>query len=161
MFLLFLNHGLRKALAILTFSYQVTIYYHQDRVTKGGGVALYVKDHLQCTVSLSKSVPKLLELLVLKIKLSINSSLSVAVCYRPPSAPLCSLTVLSELLAPHISSEFIRLGDLNWDMSNPPNLVVQQFDALNLYQIKSTRLNLKSPSSATLIDVILTNAPSN
>ena len=137
--------------------------FRQDRATKGGGVALYVKNHLQCTVSLSKSVPKLLELLVLKIKLCNNFSLSVAVCYRPPSAPLCSLTVLSELLAPHISSEFILLGDLNWDMSNPPDLVVQQFDALNLYQIISepTRLNLKSPSSATLIDVILTNAPSN
>jgi len=135
----------------------------QDRATKGGGVALYVKDHLQCVVSLSKSVPKLFELLVIKIKLSNNFSLSVAVCYRPPSAPLCSLTTLSELLAPHISSEFILLGDLNWDMINPPDLVTQQFDALNLYQIISepTRLNLKSPSSATLIDVILTNAPSN
>ncbi len=137
--------------------------FRQDRATKGSGVALYVKNHLQCTILLSKSVPKLLELLVLKIKLSNNFSLSVAVCYRPPSAPLCSLTVLSELLAPHISSEFILLGDLNWDMTNPPELVTQQFDALNLFQIISepTRHNLKSPSSATLIDVILTNAPSN
>ena len=137
--------------------------FRQDRATKGGGVALYVKDHLQCVVSLSKSVPKLFELLVIKIKLSNNFSLSVAVCYRPPSAPLGSLTTLSELLAPHISSEFILLGDLNWDMNNPPDLVTQQFDALNLYQIISepTRVNLKCPSSATLIDVILTNAPSN
>ena len=59
--------------------------FRQDRATKGGGVALYVKDHLQCTVALSKSVPKLLELLVLKIKLCNNFSLSVAVCYRPPT----------------------------------------------------------------------------
>ena len=40
--------------------------FHQDRVTKGGGVALYVKDHLRCTTSPSKSVPKLLEPLVLR-----------------------------------------------------------------------------------------------
>ncbi|XP_031704084.1 uncharacterized protein LOC116383988 [Anarrhichthys ocellatus] len=137
--------------------------FRQDRSTKGGGMAIFVKDHLQCSVTLSKSVPKQFELLLLKIKLSTNFTLSVAVCYRPPSAPACTLRALGELLAPHISSEFVLLGDLNWNMINPPDLVTQQFDALNLFQIVSepTRYNLKSPSSATLIDIILTNTPSN
>lgn len=72
-------------------------------------------------------------------------------------------TALGELLAPHISYEFVLLGDLNWDMINPPDLVIQQFDALNLFQLitEPTRHNLKSHSSATLIDIILTNTPSN
>ena len=43
--------------------------FRQDRATRGGGVAMYVKDHLQCTVVLPKSVPKQLELLVLKLRL--------------------------------------------------------------------------------------------
>lgn len=100
---------------------------------------------------------------VLKLELSNNFSLSVAVCYRPTSSPLCSLTVLSKHLGPHISPECILLGDLNWDMTNPPDLVTQQLDALKLFQMISepTRHNLKSLSSGTLIDVILTNTPSN
>ena len=103
--------------------------FHQDRATKGGGVAIFVKEHLQCSVSLSKAVPKQFELLVLKLKLSKNFSLSVAVCYRQIYAPACALTSISELLAPHMSSEFVLLGDLNWDIANPPISVTQQFDA--------------------------------
>uniref|UniRef100_A0A3B1JMQ8 Reverse transcriptase domain-containing protein n=1 Tax=Astyanax mexicanus TaxID=7994 RepID=A0A3B1JMQ8_ASTMX len=139
------------------------IVFRQDRSTRGGGVAMYVKDHLHCTVAFSKSVPKQFELLVVKLKLSTNFVLTVAVCYRAPSAPALSLTVLSEFLAPFITSEFVLLGDLNWDMLNPPDIVQQQFDALNLSQIisESTRPNLKSPSSSTLLDLILTNTPSN
>lgn len=136
--------------------------FRQDRSTKGGGVAIFVKDHVQCSVTLSKSVPKQFELLMLKLQLSKNFTLSVAVCYRPPSAPACTLTALGELLAPHISYEFVLLGDLNWDMINLPDLVIQQFDALNLFQLitEPTRHKLKSPSSATLINIILTNTPS-
>jgi len=98
-------------------------------------VAIFVKEHLKYSVSLSKAVPKQFELLVLKWKLSTNFSLSIAVCYRPPSDLACALSSLSECLAPHIFSEFVLLGDLNWDMFNPPVLVTQQFDALNLFQI--------------------------
>ena len=62
-----------------------------------------------------------------------------------------------------MSSEFVLLGDLNWDIANPPVSVTQQFDALNLFQIiaKPQRFNSKSPTAATLIDLILTNTPSN
>lgn len=75
--------------------------FRQDRATRGGGVAMYCKDHLQCTVALSKSVPKQFELLVLKLRLSTTFSLSIAVCYRAPSAPASALTSLSQLLAPY------------------------------------------------------------
>ena len=75
-------------------------------------------------------MPKQFELLILKMNLSRNKSLIVAACYRPPSAPSCALDTICELIAPHLSSEFVLLGDLKWDMIN------------------------------TLIDIILTNLPS-
>lgn len=137
--------------------------FRQDRSTKGGGVAIYCKDSLQCSVILSRSVPKQLELVLLRISLSKNNSITVAGCYRPPSAPACALGALSELIAPYTSSEFVLVGDLNWDMLNLPTTVQLQLDALNLSQIidAPNRFNNMHPEkeNGTLLDVILTNRP--
>uniref|UniRef100_A0A674BCQ0 Reverse transcriptase domain-containing protein n=1 Tax=Salmo trutta TaxID=8032 RepID=A0A674BCQ0_SALTR len=137
--------------------------FRQDRTTKGGGVAIYCRDSLQCSVLLSRSVPKQFELLLLKIHLSKNKSLTVAACYRPPSAPSCALDTICELIAPHLSSELVLLGDLNWDMLNTPAILQSKLDALNLTQIinEPTRYNPKAANTGTLIDIILTNVPSN
>jgi hypothetical protein len=67
---------------------------------KGGGVAIYCRDSLQSIPLLSRSVPKQFELLLLKIHLSRNKSLTVAACYRPPSATSCALDTICELIAP-------------------------------------------------------------
>ena len=64
---------------------------NQDRTAKGDGVAISCRDSLQSSVLLSRSVPKQFELLLLKIHLSRNKSLTVAACYRPPSTPSCAL----------------------------------------------------------------------
>jgi hypothetical protein len=74
--------------------------FHQDRTAKGGGVAIYCRDSLQSSILLSRSVPKQLELLLLKFHLSRNKSLTVTACYRPPSAPSCALDTICELIAP-------------------------------------------------------------
>lgn len=152
---------LKKSVTTTAVSIPGYNVFRQDRPSKGGGVAIYCKDSLQCSVILSKSVSKQFELLLLKVNLSRNISLIVAGCYRPPSAPACALTALSELIAPHTSSEFVLLGDLNWDMLSPPHSVQLQLDALNLCQIVQTptRFNSKSMENGTLIDVILTNMP--
>ena len=128
----------------------------QDRTAKGGGVAIYCRDSLQSNVILSRSIPKQFELLILKITLSRKKSLTVAACYRPPSAPSCALDTICELISPNLSSEFVLLGDLNWDM---PNVLQSKPDALNLTQIikEPTRYNPNSVNKGTLIDVILTN----
>ena len=135
--------------------------FRQDRSSKGGGVAIFVKEHLHCSTALARSIPKQFDLLVLNIKLSNNYSLSVAGCYRPPSAPACALAALSSALAPFTRSECVILGDLNWDMFNPPDRVTQQFDSLNLHQIISlpTRYNPKNHEKFSLLDVIYTNSP--
>ena len=124
-------------------------------------MAIFTKDHLQCSVVSTKSVPKQSDLLVLSIQLSNSSLLTVAGCYRPPSAPACTLPALSSLLAPYTKSEFVLLGDLNWDILKPTDQVLKQWDSLNLSQIitNPTRYDSKYPEKATLLDVILTNNP--
>ena len=119
--------------------------FRQDRT----GVAIYCRDSLQSSVMLSRSVPK--QLLLLKIHLSRNKSLTVAACYRPPSAPSCALETICELID-LISSEFVLLGDLNWDMLNSPSVQQSKLDALNLTQIikEPTKYNPKSVTMGTL-----------
>ena len=144
---------------MLTFL--VITFFRKDRSSKGGRVAIFTKDHLQSSDVSTMSVPKQFNLLVLSIKLSNSSLLTVAGCYRPPSAPACTLPALSSLLDPYTKSEFVLLGNLNWDMLKPPDQVLKQWDSLNLSQIITypTRDDSKHPEKATLLDVILTNNP--
>ena len=80
----------------------------------------------------------------------------------PPLAASCALDTICELIAPHLSSEFILLGDLNWYMLNTPAVLQSMLDALNLTQIikEPTSYNPKSVTMGTLLDIILTNLPS-
>ena len=66
------------------------------------------------------------------------------------------------MIAPHLSSEFALLGDLNWNTLNTLTVLQTKLDALNLTQIikETTRYNPKSVNMGTLIDIILTNLPS-
>jgi hypothetical protein len=73
----------------------------QDGSSKGGRVTIFTKDHLQCLVVSTKSFPIQFNWLVLSIKTSNRSLLTVAGSYRPPSAPVCTLPALSSLLAPY------------------------------------------------------------
>jgi hypothetical protein len=99
---------------------------------------------------------------LLIIHLSRNKSLTVAACYRPPSAPSCALNTKWELIARHLSSEFVLSGDLNWDMLNTLAVLQSKIDALNLTQIITHNYyyNPKSITMGTLLDIILTNLPS-
>ena len=139
----------------------ITCYnvFQQDRSSKGGGVAIFVKEHLQSSIVIRKSIPKQFDLLILNVKLTMNSTITFAGCYRPPSALSCTLPTLSSLLAPDTKAEFVLMGDLNWDMLKPPAQVLNQWDSVNLSQIISIpiRYDPKNPDKATLIDVILTN----
>jgi hypothetical protein len=153
---------LRKATKNPEFSIPNYNIFRQDRTAKWGGVATHCGDSLQSSVILSRSVPKKSELLLLKLHLSRNKSLTVAACYRPPSALSCALDTICELIALHLSSELVVLVDLNWDMLNTPAVLQSKLDALKLTQIinESTRYNPKSINTGTLIYIILTNLPS-
>ena len=134
----------------------------QDRTSKGGGVANLLP---RITFSARLSPPSLsqkqFDLLVLSIQLSNISLLTVVGWYHPPSELACALPALSSLLAPYTKSEFVLLGDLNWDILKPTDQVLKQWDSLNLSQIitNPTTNDSKHPEKATLLDVILTNYP--
>ena len=114
---------LRKSLSYPETNLPGYNLFCQDRSSKGRGVAIYAKEHLQCTVALSKSIPEQFDQLVIQIMLANNFSLTVTGCYRPPSAPACTLEALSSALAPFTRTELVVLGDLNWDMLKPPEKV--------------------------------------
>ena len=52
--------------------------FRQDRSSKAGGVVIFTKEHLQCSIATSKSVPKQFDLLIVNIKLANSSTLTVA-----------------------------------------------------------------------------------
>jgi hypothetical protein len=56
----------------------------------------------------------------LKIHLSRNKSLTVAACYRPPSATSCALDIICELIAPNLSSDLILFGEPNLGHAKHP-----------------------------------------
>ena len=64
---------LRKSVVNTDVNLSGYILFRQDRSSKGRGVAIFTKDHLQCSVVSIKSVPKQFEWLVLSIKLSKSS----------------------------------------------------------------------------------------
>jgi hypothetical protein len=126
---------LRKTTKNPEISIPIYNIFWQDRTAKGGGVAIYCRDSLQSSVLLSRSVPKQFELLLKNKHLSRNKSLTVAACYRPPSAPAVPWTPYVNWLHPHLSSELVLLADLNWDMLNIQAILQSKLDALNLTQI--------------------------
>jgi hypothetical protein len=58
---------LRKATKNSEISIPNYNIFHQDRTAKGGGIAIICRDSLQSYVILSRSMPKQLELLILKM----------------------------------------------------------------------------------------------
>ena len=97
---------LRTATKNSEFSIPNYNIFRQDRTAKGGGVAIYCRDSLQSSVILSRSMPKQFKLLLSKMNLSRNKYLTVAACYRPPSAPSCALETICEVIAPFIFRVF-------------------------------------------------------
>ena len=71
------------------------------------------------------------------------------------SSSISTLPALSSLLATYTKSEFVLLGDLNWDMLKPPDQVLKQWDSLTLSQIitNPTRYDSKHPEKATVLSV--------
>ena len=81
--------------------------YRAGRVGRGGGIAIYVKCNLDVTVSISTSVLKQYECLVLNVVLGRNAILTLAGLYRPPSAPGSALCKLFELMSNYANSELL------------------------------------------------------
>ena len=128
-------------------------FIRMDRMSKGGGVAIYVKSEFKFS-RLPK--PNILNCFRLKW-----TYITVVSCYRPPSASGDALNSLYDVLHKLHDSEFIILGDLDWDMLTS---VLDSFkelcDSLNLALLINapTRPNPRAPNKSKLLDIIL-NTP--
>ncbi len=138
-----------------------------------GGVALFVKDHINFKIreDLSVFLPHIFESLFIEIFQQSSRNIIVGVIYRPNTEPLCDInvfeTTLYELIN-IINKEEKRctiLGDMNIDLlkfdshSKTNNYLENIFASGFLPMIhKPTRV---THSSATLIDHIYTNDISN
>lgn len=128
----------------------------------GGGVVIYVKSKFNSVETFSTSKAKHFEVLAVDVSVSKDCRITIIGCYRPPSAVGGALTALSDILHGFCKSEFVLLGDLNWDFLSPISDPFKEVcDSLNVSQLLNapTRPNHRDQTKSTLLDVILTNAP--
>ena len=91
--------------------------FRQDRITsRGGGVAVYVRDGLAASV-INCVTSSLFQCLVLSIVLSQRKRLTIIICYRPPGSNLYEFVefldqVLTDLPA-DASHNLCLVGDFN------------------------------------------------
>lgn len=90
-----------------------------DRLKRGGGIEIYELNKFLTMVITAISISKMFELLVLKIELSKDAYLTLASCYRPPSANSDFLVLLEQHLSAIEFNEILLVGDFNWDWLTP------------------------------------------
>lgn len=138
----------------------------RDRNGFGGGVALFIQDHLPMRIR-EDLMPLEVEALWLQIHLPHLKPFLVGCCYRPPSANSLYLDLVCEMLEVvcNFGFETYFLGDLNidWQGSCPmKNKLQSMASACGLTQVvdKPTRITMRRDGThtATCIDHIFTNA---
>ena len=88
--------------------------YRQDRNANGGGVAVYIRNHIP--VKLREDLMlNAVEVIWLQVHLPHIKPILVGCCYRPPSADTQYLDNMCERLVCDINREVYFLGDLNID----------------------------------------------
>lgn len=141
--------------------------YRKDRNRYGGGVALYVQNHLPVKVREDIMYDEI-EVLWLQINLLHTKPILVGCCYRPPSSDRQYLEAMGKMLDKvcELNMETVFTGDINidWLSSNCPvrKQLVTITDACGLKQVvtKPTRFstNNKGINTASCIDHIYLSA---
>ena len=138
----------------------------KDRNRYGGGVVLYVRDNIPFSER-KDLISKDLEMVCIEINRPYNKSLLISAWYRPPNSNINFFDEYAEFLCKceAENKELIVLGDLNCDVSKTQldNQTRKLQFLCSLYQFdqlinEPTRV---TPTSASLIDLILTNKPEN
>ena len=147
--------------------------YRTDRVrrtnrvgpTTGGGIAIYVKNHISVSVALSLSRPKCFEYLALTLSIGNTANcekLLLIGVYRQPKAKAHAIEKIFDLVSSHGTSEILFMGDINLDwLTNASNSLKNLCNNLDLHQLITvpTRPNIHNLERASLLDIILTNKP--
>ena len=136
----------------------------RDRCRSGGGVAIYVRNVIDYKIRSDLSDPDL-EFLCIQIQKPKAKPFLLSNWYRPPNSPI-ELFNKFEILLGKIEAQNIEsniLGDINCDMlaTSPTNETRHLIELCESYQY--TQLNKEptriTPSSKSLIDLLLTNEP--
>ena len=123
-----------------------------DRDRHGGGIAIYVANHL--SFSVVASGPFDLEFLVIPIKQS-HGKLGISLLYRLPSVPTSFFDTFSSSLENLNILYFL-------DVSKPSPLVSNFCNIINSYNLilSNTGHTRTTDTTATTIDVMLSSTPS-
>ena len=124
-----------------------------------GGVAIYVRNSLQCKPRPDLQVP-LLEAVWIETKLD-QTPLLVGSFYRPPNANVNYWQLLTESIrkANNDFKRFIILGDFNTDwLNNPSKHLTDTLNLYNLHQLVRLPTRITNTSSSC-IDLIITQSP--
>ena len=141
--------------------------FRNDRKNKrGGGVALFCRDHYKAKIIKTPCDKEIPEMLWLEVKVGINN-VAIGVLYKQPKIPHSVFVNLYECLV-GIYAKYehtILLGDFNVNILEPnspstKSLLDNFTEPFSLQQIinKPTRITDKSK---TLIDLIFVNKPNN
>ena len=126
---------------------------------RGGGVCVYVKNHLNVTILVPNlEKPPLIEDMLLVVQSHKFPSFIICCVYRHPHAASNTFDYLYELFSFIClrNKPFLVLGDINDDLLSRDNKVGNIIHNLNLTQLinKPTRV---TANSSTLLDLIVTN----
>ena len=132
----------------------------------GGGVAIYIKDHLSHVVRNDIMSDITIELITVELKLVKQKPLVITCWYRPPNSLLetfnafdCVMQRLDESY-----NDYVVIGDMNCDVINPckswqTKKLLGIMETYNCTQFITHPTRITKTSS-TAIDLIFTNAPS-
>ena len=128
----------------------------KDRDTKGGGVAVYVRENLFLKQRPDLDV-KDLEAIWVETKIK-NESLLVGSFYRPGSKPVSYWKLIDQSIknATNTGSKFVILGDFNSDYLENPSKHLLDIISLNKLRQLVTKPTRYTDTSASCIDLILT-----
>ena len=140
--------------------------FRSDRC--GGGVALYIKQSLQCSLikQFSTSIPMLLERLAVEITIQGNKNIVIGCMYRSPNGDFNKFNEYVDMFLNYNKNKTIFVcGDFNVNLLNhgQHQLTDNFLDILHGYGLytlitQPTRITIHS---ATLLDNIFTNVPFN
>ena len=140
--------------------------FRSDRC--GGGVALYIKQSLQCSLikQFITSIPMLLEQLAVEITIQGNKNIVIGCMYRSPNGDFNKFNEYVDMFLNYNKNKTIFVcGDFNVNLLNhgQHHLTDNFLDILHGYGLytlitQPTRITIHS---ATLLDNIFTNVPFN